>query len=105
MTKITADLAISLDSFVAGPNQSAANPFGEGVGERLHGWMFDHPARTPRTGHAVEATRQQPSTRLFAPMFLTGQSRQRATHLRRLRDIEWDRSPGERVVWPLGETE
>jgi dihydrofolate reductase len=43
MSKVTCDLAISLDGFVAGPNQSLAEPFGEGVGERLHRWMFDEP--------------------------------------------------------------
>jgi dihydrofolate reductase len=34
-------MAISLDGFAAGPNQSLENPFGEGVGERLHRWMFE----------------------------------------------------------------
>jgi len=32
-------MAISLDGFVAGPNQSLENPIGEG-GMRLHQWMF-----------------------------------------------------------------
>jgi dihydrofolate reductase len=41
MTKIRANLAISLDGFAAGPNQSAENPFGEGVDDRLHKWMFE----------------------------------------------------------------
>jgi hypothetical protein len=36
MSTITCDLAISLDGYVAGPNQSQDNPFGEGVGDRLH---------------------------------------------------------------------
>jgi dihydrofolate reductase len=31
---------MSLDGFVAGPNQSVANPLGEG-GERLHDWVFE----------------------------------------------------------------
>lgn len=31
------------DGFVAGPNQSAANPFGEGIDGRLHRWMFEEP--------------------------------------------------------------
>ena len=39
MTKVTCDMAMSLDGFVAGPNQSMEKPFGEGVGERLHRWM------------------------------------------------------------------
>jgi dihydrofolate reductase len=40
MTKVTCDVTISLDGFVAGPNQSPANPLGE-RGERLHRWMFE----------------------------------------------------------------
>jgi dihydrofolate reductase len=39
MTKITCDMAMSVDGVVAGPNQSLENPFGEGVGDRLHRWM------------------------------------------------------------------
>jgi dihydrofolate reductase len=39
MTKVTCDMAISLDGVAAGPNQSEENPFGEGVGGRLHRWM------------------------------------------------------------------
>ena len=42
MTTVTCDLTISLDGFLAGPNQSLANPLGEG-GERLHRWMFEEP--------------------------------------------------------------
>jgi dihydrofolate reductase len=41
MTKVTTDMAISLDGYAAGLNQSAEDPFGEGVGDRLHQWMFD----------------------------------------------------------------
>jgi dihydrofolate reductase len=41
MTKVTCDIAVSLDGFAAGPNQSRENPFGEGVDGRLHRWMFD----------------------------------------------------------------
>ena len=43
MSKVTCDMAMSLDGFVAGPNQSPENPFGEGVNDRLHRWMFDEP--------------------------------------------------------------
>jgi dihydrofolate reductase len=42
MTTVTADISISLDGFAAGPNQSEDLPFGEGVDDRLHTWMFDH---------------------------------------------------------------
>jgi dihydrofolate reductase len=38
MSKLRCHIAISLDGFVAGPNQSEENPLGEG-GELLHGWM------------------------------------------------------------------
>jgi dihydrofolate reductase len=40
MPKVMTDMTISLDGFAAGPNQSLDNPFGEGVGDRLHRWMF-----------------------------------------------------------------
>jgi hypothetical protein len=43
MTTVTADIAVSLDGFAAGPNQSEELPFGEGLeDEQLHTWMFDH---------------------------------------------------------------
>ncbi|HEY6647827.1 MAG TPA: dihydrofolate reductase family protein [Mycobacterium sp.] len=42
MTTVTADIAVSLDGYAAGPNQSADLPFGEGVDGRLHTWMVDH---------------------------------------------------------------
>ena len=38
MSKLRCDISISLDGFVAGPNQSEENPLGEG-GERLHDWV------------------------------------------------------------------
>jgi dihydrofolate reductase len=36
---VTCQISISLDGFVAGPNQSLENPIGEG-GMRLHEWLF-----------------------------------------------------------------
>jgi dihydrofolate reductase len=36
---VTCQISISLDGFVAGPNQSLDNPIGEG-GLRLHEWVF-----------------------------------------------------------------
>src|SRR3954449_4331788 len=38
MSKLRCDISISVDGFVAGPNQSDENPLGEG-GERLHDWV------------------------------------------------------------------
>ncbi len=45
---VKADIAISLDGFAAGPNQTLENPLGEGVEERLHAWMFDERAENHR---------------------------------------------------------
>lgn len=42
MSRVKCDLTISLDGFLAGQNQSLAEPLGEG-GERLHRWMFEEP--------------------------------------------------------------
>jgi dihydrofolate reductase len=39
MSSVTCQLSVSLDGFVAGPNQSLENPIGEG-GMRLHDWAF-----------------------------------------------------------------
>ena len=39
MGKVKVSMAMSLDGFVAGPDQSLENPLGEG-GEQLHEWMF-----------------------------------------------------------------
>jgi dihydrofolate reductase len=39
MPKVKSQLAVSLDGFIAGPNQSAEHPLGEG-GEVLHEWAF-----------------------------------------------------------------
>jgi dihydrofolate reductase len=39
MSSVTCHISISLDGFVAGPNQSIDDPIGEG-GMRLHEWVF-----------------------------------------------------------------
>ena len=39
MSSITSNISISLDGFVAGPNQTLEEPLGEG-GERLHEWVL-----------------------------------------------------------------
>ena len=38
MSKVRAHISISLDGYVAGPNQSQEEPLGVG-GERLHDWL------------------------------------------------------------------
>jgi dihydrofolate reductase len=40
MSKVRVHISVSLDGYVAGPNQSEENPLGEG-GEQLHEWIFD----------------------------------------------------------------
>jgi dihydrofolate reductase len=40
MGKVTADISVSLDGFVAGPNDGVELGLGEG-GEQLHQWLFD----------------------------------------------------------------
>jgi dihydrofolate reductase len=40
MSKVRFDVAISLDGYLAGPNQSLDNPLGEG-GTQVHAWAFE----------------------------------------------------------------
>ncbi|HEY5882735.1 MAG TPA: hypothetical protein VIU11_27765 [Nakamurella sp.] len=41
-SRVIANITISLDGYVAGPNQSEERPFGDdGLDDRLHSWMFD----------------------------------------------------------------
>jgi dihydrofolate reductase len=40
MGKVSVDMSMSLDGFIAGPNDSVERPLGEG-GERLHQWLYD----------------------------------------------------------------
>jgi dihydrofolate reductase len=39
MTRLISEISVSLDGFVAGPNQTLEQPLGRG-GERLHEWAF-----------------------------------------------------------------
>jgi dihydrofolate reductase len=42
MSKVTADMTITLDGYGSGEGQSEERPFGDLDTKRLHGWMFDH---------------------------------------------------------------
>jgi dihydrofolate reductase len=55
MNKVTCQISISLDGFVAGPNQSTDHPIGEG-GMRLHDWAFA--TQSWRTQHGGEGGEQ-----------------------------------------------
>jgi hypothetical protein len=39
MPRLTLDISMSLDGFIAGPNPTVEQPLGKG-GERLHEWIF-----------------------------------------------------------------
>jgi dihydrofolate reductase len=43
MTRVTADMAVSLDLIGSGHDQSREHPFGPRIGERPHTWMFEEP--------------------------------------------------------------
>ena len=43
MSKVTCDIAMSVDGFVAGTDQRLDEPFGDGPRGRLHRWMFEQP--------------------------------------------------------------
>jgi dihydrofolate reductase len=61
MSKLRCHISISLDGFVAGPNQSVQNPLGEG-GERLHDWVV--PLASWREGHDKEGGEVNASDRV-----------------------------------------
>ena len=52
MNRVTAQLSVSLDGYLAGPNQGLENPIGEG-GLRLHEWAF--PDEGAPAQHDVDA--------------------------------------------------
>lgn len=45
MGKVKCSIAVSLDGYVAGPNQSFAKPMGDIPKNLLHHWMFDEPEK------------------------------------------------------------
>jgi dihydrofolate reductase len=57
MSQVTSQLSISLDGFVAGPNQGRENPLGVG-GQRLHRWVY--PTESWRGQHGMEGGEKGP---------------------------------------------
>jgi dihydrofolate reductase len=51
MATVNVDISVSLDGFVAGPNQSLADPLGEG-GEQLHEWVVETKSWRERHGQS-----------------------------------------------------
>jgi len=62
MSKLRFEISISLDGYVAGPNQSEENPLGEG-GEQLHEWIL--PLAAWREPHGREGGEVNASTPLI----------------------------------------
>jgi dihydrofolate reductase len=61
MSRLRCHLSISLDGFVAGPNQTEENPLGDG-GERLHDWVVSLAAW--RDAHGLQGGDVNESTRI-----------------------------------------
>ncbi|NUR86466.1 MAG: dihydrofolate reductase [Nonomuraea sp.] len=55
MSKVTCDMSATLDGYVTGLNQTLERPFGDGVGERLHEWMFEEPEKHTEVLEAITA--------------------------------------------------
>ncbi|HLV04768.1 MAG TPA: dihydrofolate reductase family protein [Actinomycetaceae bacterium] len=56
MSRVTCDVTVSLDGFVAGPDQSREEPLGVG-GERLHRWQFERVEENADERAAIVAAR------------------------------------------------
>jgi len=50
MGRVIADITMTLDGFVAGPNDGIENPLGEG-GDRIHQWLYDSASWRELHGH------------------------------------------------------
>jgi dihydrofolate reductase len=59
MTKLTLDISVSLDGFVAGPNQTLDEPLGQG-GELLHEWVLG--LKSWREAHGLEGGETGPDS-------------------------------------------
>jgi len=78
MNKVTCGIAMSLDGFVAGPNQSLNKPFGDIDEDILHGWMF---------GSEAEKHKAEYDFNLDAGAFIMGQNM--FVPKEKLNDKEW----------------
>ncbi|MEX2210344.1 MAG: dihydrofolate reductase family protein [Gaiellaceae bacterium] len=63
MSKLTLDISMSLDGFVAGPNITLEEPLGQG-GEQLHEWAVA--ARSWRQSHGLEGGEEGPDSDVLA---------------------------------------
>jgi dihydrofolate reductase len=63
MSKVRAHISISLDGYVAGPDQTQEAPLGKG-GEQLHEWMFG--TRAWREPHGLEGGEENANSAIIA---------------------------------------
>jgi hypothetical protein len=68
MARLTLDISISLDGFVAGPNQTIEQPLGEG-GELLHQWLV--PLVSFRARHGLPGGETNADSEVFEEAFGT----------------------------------
>lgn len=66
MGNVLFDITISLDGFLAGPNDGPELPLGEG-GERLHQWMYD--LANWREAHGLTGGKTNQDSEVFDEMF------------------------------------
>ncbi len=66
MSRLRFSISMSLDGYVAGPNQSMKDPLGEG-GEQLHGWVIE--TRGWRQTHGMEGGTTGTDDDIGAEMF------------------------------------
>jgi len=63
MSRLKMEISMSLDGYVAGPNQTLEQPLGEG-GDRLHEWLFG--LKSFRERHGLEGGEDNADSRLVA---------------------------------------
>jgi dihydrofolate reductase len=66
MGKLTLDITMSLDGFIAGPNQTIEQPLGEG-GERIHEWVYG--LKSWRESHGESGGEATADDEVFAETF------------------------------------
>jgi dihydrofolate reductase len=62
MTSVISEISVSLDGYIAGPNDNDEFPLGEG-GERLHEWLIE--LSSWRERHGLEGGTQSPDVEMF----------------------------------------
>ena len=67
MSNVTCGITMSLDGFVAGPNQSLKNPMGDIPENLLHHWMFDEDGNQQMLDYLVDADAYIMGTNMFMP--------------------------------------